>query len=154
MFFKKETSQTNSQTTPDASPQEMTQGQLQDDSSQDLATHKHAIASQQQSATRSGSLVVGEGVRLVGSLNIPDKATVSGLIEGNLTAHALFVEKKGEVRGQVDCQLADIAGHIENHLQVHDFLTLRSTAVITGDVFYKEIAIEKGAKITGKFTRL
>ena len=154
MFFKKETSQTNSQTTPDVSPQEMTQGQLQDDSPRDLSTHKHAISTKQQSATRLGSLVVGEGVRLVGSLNIPDKATVSGLIEGNLTAHALFVEKKGEVRGQVDCQLADIAGHIENHLQVHDFLTLRSTAVITGDVFYKEIAIEKGARITGKFTRL
>ena len=36
MFFKKETSQTNSQTTPDVSPQEMTQGQLQDDSPRDL----------------------------------------------------------------------------------------------------------------------
>ena len=103
MFFKKENSQTNSHATLDASPQEMPQGQLQDDSSQDLATQKQAIASQQQSAMRPGSLVVGEGVRLVGSLNIPDMATVSGLIEGNLTAHALFVEKTGEVRGQVDC---------------------------------------------------
>jgi cytoskeletal protein CcmA (bactofilin family) len=154
MFFKKETSPTNSQATPNTSPQEMPQSQLQDDSSQDLATQKQPISSMQQSATRSGSLVVEEGVRLEGSLNIPDMATVSGLIEGNLTAHALFVQKTGEIFGQVNCQLADIAGHIESHLQVHDFLTLRSTAIITGDVFYKEIAIEKGARITGKFTRL
>jgi cytoskeletal protein CcmA (bactofilin family) len=101
-----------------------------------------------------GNLNVGEGVRLRGSFNVPNKTIVAGLIEGNLATKELLVQENGKVQGQVDCQLADIAGYLENDLQVHTALTLRASAVITGNVFYQEITIEKGAKITGKLARL
>lgn len=108
----------------------------------------------EEKSTQIGNLVVGEGVRLRGSFNVPSKTTVTGLIEGNLATKELLIEGNGKVQGQVDCDLADIAGHVEKDLQVDTSLIIRASAVITGNIYYREITIEKGAKITGKLARL
>ena len=109
---------------------------------------------EQQNIRQAGNLVVGEGVRLRGSFNVPNKTTVTGLIEGRLATKELLVGKEGKVQGEVNCQLANIAGHVENDLQVHIALTIRASAVITGNIFYQEITIEKGAKISGQLAKL
>lgn len=109
---------------------------------------------EEQNIRQEGNLVVGEGVRLRGSFNVPNKTTVTGLIEGSLATTELLVGKEGRVQGEINCQLADIAGNVENDLQVHIALTIRTSAVITGNIFYQEITIEKGAKISGQLARL
>ena len=149
MFFKKELETTLNTSSEIIPAEDLTQ-------SKDISetTLNEPAVPEKQNLKQVGNLVVGEGVRLRGAFNVPSKTTVTGLIEGNIATKELLVEQNGKVQGQVECQLADIAGHIESHLQAHDLLTLRSTAVILGDVFYKEIAIEKGAKISGKLIRL
>jgi len=149
MFFKKELETTLNTSSEIIPAEDLTQ-------SKDISetTLNEPAVPEKQNLKQVGNLVVGEGVHLRGAFNVPSKTTVTGLIEGNIATKELLVEQKGKVQGQVECQLADIAGHIESHLQAHDLLTLRSTAVILGDVFYKEIAIEKGAKISGKLIRL
>ena len=149
MFFKKEIEATLN-TSLEIIPAE---GLTQSKEISETTLNEPAVP-EKQNLKQVGNLVVGEGVRLRGAFNVPSKTTVTGLIEGNIATKELLVEQMGKVQGQVECQLADIAGHIESHLQAHDLLTLRSTAVILGDVFYKEIAIEKGAKISGKLIRL
>lgn len=109
---------------------------------------------EEQNIRRAGNLIVGEGVRLRGSFIVPSKTTVTGLIEGKLATKELLVGKEGRVQGEVNCQLADIAGNVENDLQVHIALTIRASAVITGNIFYQEITIEKGAKISGQLAKL
>jgi cytoskeletal protein CcmA (bactofilin family) len=149
MFFKKELETTLNTSSEIIPAEDLTQ-------SKDISetTLNEPAVPEKQNLKQVGNLVVGEGVCLRGSFNVPSKTTVTGLIEGSIATKELLVGQKGKVQGQVECQIADIAGHIESHLQAHDLLTLRSTAVILGDVFYNEIAIEKGAKITGKLTRL
>ena len=149
MFFKKEI-----EATLNTSSEMMPAEGLPQSKEISEVTQSEPAVPEKQNVKQAGNLVVGEGVRLRGDFNVPSKATVTGLIEGNIATKELLVEQKGKVQGQVECQLADISGHIESHLQAHDLLTLRSTAVILGDVFYKEIAIEKGAKISGKLIRL
>jgi len=39
---------------------------------------------------QSGCLIVGEGVRLSGTFNVPDIASISGTIEGELTAREII----------------------------------------------------------------
>jgi cytoskeletal protein CcmA (bactofilin family) len=149
MFFKKEI-----EATLNTSSEMMPAEGLPQSKEISEVTQSAPAVPEKQNVKQAGNLVVGEGVCLRGSFNVPTKTTVTGLIEGSIATKELLVGQKGKVQGQVECQIADIAGHIESHLQAHDLLTLRSTAVILGDVFYKEIAIEKGAKITGKLTRL
>jgi cytoskeletal protein CcmA (bactofilin family) len=102
----------------------------------------------------TGELVVGEGVVLNGSLEVPDKAWVLGAVNGDLKVHSLTVGSTGEIDGKVDCQLADIAGHVKEDLRVHELLIVRASSTITGNIFYKEIDIERGAKISGQLSMI
>jgi cytoskeletal protein CcmA (bactofilin family) len=102
----------------------------------------------------SGELVVGEGVVLNGSLEVPDKAWVLGAVNGDLKVHSLTVGSTGKIEGKVDCQMADIAGHVKDDLRVHELLVVRASSTISGNIFYKEIDIERGAKITGQLSML
>ena len=110
--------------------------------------------SQNPFAKDAGSLIVGQGVVLNGSLQVPNKTLVSGSLNGELQTKSLTVESYGHITGKINCENADIAGHVGDDLTSTEFLILRSSSVISGDIFYKEMQIDKGAKITGKLIML
>ena len=89
-----------------------------------------------------------------GSLQVPNKTLVSGSLNGELQTKSLTVESYGHITGKINCENADIAGHVGDDLTSTEFLILRSSSVISGDIFYKEMQIDKGAKITGKLIML
>ena len=149
MFFKKEI-ETTSNTSSEMIP---AKDLLQNEEISEIIQSAPTLP-EGQNVRQAGNLVVGEGVCLMGSFNVPNKTIITGLIEGSLATKELLVGKEGRVQGEVNCQLADIAGHVENDLQVHITLTIRASAVITGNIFYHEITIEKGAKISGQLARL
>jgi len=149
MFFKKEI-ETTSNTSSEMIP---ANDLLQNEEISEIIQNAPTLP-EGQNVRQAGNLVVGEGVCLMGSFNVPKKTIITGLIEGSLATKELLVGKEGRVQGEVNCQLADIAGHVENDLQVHITLTIRASAVITGNIFYHEITIEKGAKISGQLARL
>jgi len=109
---------------------------------------------QNQASFNSNDLVVGEGVVLNGTLEVPNKAMVSGSINGDLKVHSLTVDSTGKIEGKIDCQIADIAGHVKDDLHVHELLIVRATSHISGNIFYKDIEIERGARIAGALSML
>ena len=109
---------------------------------------------QNPSPHNAEDLVVGEGVVLNGTLEVPNKALVSGAIIGDLKVHSLSVGITGKIEGKVVCQMADIAGHVKDDLRVNELLIIRAGSIISGHIYYKEIEIEKGAKITGQLSML
>lgn len=109
---------------------------------------------QNPSPNNAEDLVVGEGVVLNGTLEVPNKAMISGTINGDLKVHSLAVGITGKIEGKVVCQIADIAGHVKDDLRVNELLIIRAGSVISGNIYYKEIEIEKGAKIAGQLSML
>ncbi len=109
---------------------------------------------QNPSPHNAEDLVVGEGVVLNGTLEVPNKAMVSGAIIGDLKVHSLSVGITGKIEGKVVCQMADIAGHVKDDLRVNELLIIRAGSIISGHIYYKEIEIEKGAKIAGQLSML
>jgi cytoskeletal protein CcmA (bactofilin family) len=109
---------------------------------------------QNPSPHNAEDLVVGEGVVLNGTLEVPNKALVSGAINGDLKVHSLAVGITGKIEGKVVCQMADIAGHVKDDLRVNELLIIRAGSIISGHIYYKEIEIEKGAKIAGQLSML
>lgn len=107
-----------------------------------------------KAGTNPGELVVGEGVVLNGTLEVPHEAFISGTMNGDLKVKSLTVGSTGKITGTVDCQEADIAGYVKDDLRVHKMLVLRGNSQISGNIFYKEIEIEKGAKISGQLNVL
>jgi cytoskeletal protein CcmA (bactofilin family) len=127
---------------------EIEKGQLQDTP---MAT---IPITQNQPSHNAEDLVVGEGVVLNGTLEVPNKALVSGAINGDLKVRSLAVGITGKIEGKVVCQIADIAGHVKDDLRVNELLIIRAGSIISGHIYYKEIEIEKGAKIAGQLSML
>lgn len=127
---------------------EIEEGQLQDTPMATIPTPKS------NNFFNAGELIVGEGVVLNGTLEVPNTAIVSGAINGDLKVHSLSVGITGKIEGKVICQVADIAGHVKEELRVNELLIVRAGSIISGNIHYKEIEIEKGAKITGQLSML
>ena len=116
--------------------------------------HDDDYTFQNNPSNETGSPIVGQGVVLNGTLKVPNKTLVSGSLNGELQTKSLTVESYGHITGKINCENADIAGHVGDDLTSTEFLILRSSSVISGDIFYKEMQIDKGAKITGKLIML
>ena len=50
-------------------------------------------------SNQQGCLFVGEGVVLKGNFEVPDIASISGTVEGEITAKQVLIEATGVVRG-------------------------------------------------------
>jgi len=100
-------------------------------------------------ANQQGSIHIGEGVSVTGSLVVPDIISISGRVEGSATARQVIVEATGNVQGKVQAELVDVKGTISEYLAASKSLIIRSTGDVKGTVHYSEIEIEKGGQLQG-----
>ena len=105
-------------------------------------------------SNQSGCLTVGEGVVLNGSFVVPDIASVSGSIEGEITARELIVASSGVIKGKVTAEIIDLRGEIHDTLTAKKSLFIRSTGKALGSVQYAEIEIEKGGDLQGALQKI
>jgi cytoskeletal protein CcmA (bactofilin family) len=103
---------------------------------------------------QSGCLVVGEGVTLSGKFTVPDIASISGLIDGELTAREVLVGTTGVVKGKVTAEVLDIRGEVHQDLISKKSLLVRSSGKVMGNISYVELEIEKGGDIQGTLTQI
>lgn len=98
---------------------------------------------------QNGCLTVGEGVKLTGTFVVPDIASISGTIEGELSAREIIVGSSGVLKGKISAEVVDVRGEIHESLHSKKSLFIRSTGKISGSVQYSEIEIEKGGDLQG-----
>jgi cytoskeletal protein CcmA (bactofilin family) len=92
-------------------------------------------------------LVIGEGVRIVGDIKAPAGVRLFGTVEGDLTAGEVLIGQSGSVVGSLKARTADIYGAVAKEAEVTESVTLRSTARLEGELRYRSIQIEAGAKL-------
>ncbi len=89
---------------------------------------------------------INEGTKLKGDISSTGFFRIDGTVEGNVkTPSKVVLGKLGIIVGTLICDSADIEGRFEGNLQVSGILTLRSTAVVDGEVVVGKLAIEPGA---------
>lgn len=96
-----------------------------------------------------GQLVVGEGVTVIGNVRVTGRASIHGVMEGNLQADELIVGPGGQVTGQVSARRAEVSGQTHDTLVVKERLLVRSTGVVKGTVQYGNLETERGGVIVG-----
>ena len=101
------------------------------------------------STQAKGTLIVGEGVRVTGTLDGCDTLIVQGLVRSSFKAQSLLVLEGGVCAGTVETENADIAGIFDGELAVQDRLKVRSKGRLRGTFHYARISIEEGAEISG-----
>lgn len=101
------------------------------------------------------TLTIGRGINMSGEIDACDHLVVEGTVEAALKgAKALDIADTGTFYGTVEIEEAVIAGRFEGDLTVNGRLTLKASAVITGSIAYRELAVEAGAMIDGRMTPL
>ncbi len=94
--------------------------------------------------------IIGKGTTLQGDLETFGNIRLEGKMIGNLkTKLKLIVGHSSEVEGSVIAQNADVEGQITGNIEVSEVLTLKSSAVINGDILTNKLVVESGAVFNG-----
>jgi cytoskeletal protein CcmA (bactofilin family) len=104
--------------------------------------------------TPPGSLFVGDGVYMQGTMNVPGLASVDGKLEGQLTADVIAIQTNGSVDGKTTANHIKVAGSLTDTAVANKTLLVESTGVIAGSVTYTEMEIKKGGSIQGSIYKI
>lgn len=72
-----------------------------------------------------------------------------GFLQGNFKSEGkLVIGPAGGIKGEIVCKNCDIEGKFEGKIIVEDLLSIKSTAIIIGDVQAGKLSVEPGAIFT------
>ena len=95
--------------------------------------------------------VIAQGTNIVGDIVSTSAFRIDGTIEGNIkTDGKVVIGKTGSVSGTLDGVNVDIEGVFSGKLIIKGTLSLKSSAIISGDVQVNKLAVEPGATFNAK----
>ena len=99
--------------------------------------------------------LIGADISIIGDIFYEGIVHVEASIEGSFIAHKdknskLFINKTCVIKGNVDGTDVAINGTVYGNVYVHNLLQLGSDAFVKGNIYYKSIEMEVGAKIDGR----
>ncbi|GAB1857962.1 polymer-forming cytoskeletal protein [Flavobacteriaceae bacterium MHTCC 0001] len=90
--------------------------------------------------------VIAQGTKIVGDFNSEGDFRVDGTVEGNIkTTGKLVVGKNGYIKGTLQGTDAHFEGKFSGKLSLSGTLTLKTSAVVEGEVIVGKLAVEPGA---------
>jgi cytoskeletal protein CcmA (bactofilin family) len=109
--------------------------------------------SSQAPLTRSkyqGQASIGEGVHVKGDIHDCRQVDVHGLMEGEIETDTLIIHEKGNVKGIIRAERAEIHGTADGEVTISARLDIRATGLVAGVVNYGELSVEAGGRMTGQ----
>ena len=90
--------------------------------------------------------VVAKNTAIIGDIISEGDFRIDGTLEGNIkTKGRVIIGVSGSVKGKIDAVNSDIEGKFSGELQVQETLTIKATAIISGDVVIGKLSVEPGA---------
>lgn len=94
---------------------------------------------------------LAQGTIVKGDIVADGNIRIDGELEGTLVSKAKVVlGSTGVIRGEVECQTANIEGKIEGKMNVSELLVMKATGRFSGELVYGKISVEPGAEIEGR----
>jgi cytoskeletal protein CcmA (bactofilin family) len=94
--------------------------------------------------------IIAAGTTFKGSLTVEGNIRIDGTLMGDIsTKGKLVLGETGKIEGEIECTNAVISGNLKGKIVVHELLSLKTTSLVDGDVFYGKIEVDQGAKING-----
>jgi cytoskeletal protein CcmA (bactofilin family) len=98
---------------------------------------------------RRDKTVIGDGLKIVGSVTAEGLVEVDGQIEGDLHCTSLIVSPKAAIAGSITAERVIVDGRVEGPIDGGD-VVLKSRAHVVGDIHHQSLTIEKGAYFDGR----
>ena len=109
--------------------------------------------SEEKKLENSKNLIIGEEVKITGSINANNEVTLQGTIEGDIECNNLTIKKSGNIKGKIITESMIVEGKVEGETNVNALLNIKSDGQVIGKIFYNEIIIDKGGKIDGEINQ-
>ena len=100
----------------------------------------------------STSSLLGKGIKIIGKISSKGAIQLDGILEGEIKASKLVIEKSAKVVGSVTSKDLVIKGRIIGPV-FGKKVRFGSSARVEGDTFHETIAIEDGAYYEGSIRR-
>lgn len=108
-------------------------------------------------APAAGSMSPGKGstfgatLRFKGDLIADEDLVIQGQVEGSiLHTRSLTVGAQGRMQGDIRARRIIVQGSVDGNLYALESVTLQSGSTVRGDVFAPKVAIEEGARLSGR----
>jgi cytoskeletal protein CcmA (bactofilin family) len=94
--------------------------------------------------------LIGAGTEIKGSIQANGDIRIDGTLSGTISSSGkVIIGSTGRIEGEISCLNADISGEVSANMKVDELLTLKASAVVTGDIVTNKLAIEPGAVFSG-----
>ena len=93
---------------------------------------------------------IAQDTRITGNIDSDGDIRIDGILDGILNCKGRVVlGPEARIRGEIHSNTAEISGTVEGEITVTDLLSLKSTAIITGDLIMGRFSVEPGARFSG-----
>ena len=93
---------------------------------------------------------IAKGASIRGDLSSPSDIRVDGNIDGKVySGGRIVVGETAALSGTLMCTHLDLWGKMEGEIFVKDTVSIKSTAVINGNLHVRKLQVEIGAQING-----
>ena len=107
------------------------------------------MAKNQANDSQSVNLL-GTGTTFNGDIESDGDFRIDGKLTGSIVSKGkIVIGATGVVEGEIVCQNADISGNVKAKLEVRELISLKASAVFSGDIKAGKLAIEPGAQFSG-----
>ena len=94
--------------------------------------------------------VIAQGMRIVGDIECAGVLKIEGVVEGTIRGpRQLLLGRQGEVKGDVHAREVILGGRVQGTVIADERIEIQGTALVTGDVHTKSIAVLEGGRING-----
>jgi cytoskeletal protein CcmA (bactofilin family) len=103
------------------------------------------------SGGKNGFTIIDEYSGIEGKL-IARNAFIHGQVQGLVFAENVTIEKTGRVNGVIFCRNLTVFGNVQGNI-ICDSIFVRSSGVLSAMLKYKNLRIEPGGSVGGKFEK-
>lgn len=94
---------------------------------------------------------LGASVRVKGDLVADEDLVIQGQVEGSvLHLRSLTIGAQGRIHGEIRARRIIVQGSVDGNLYALESVTLQSGSTVRGDVFAPKVAIDEGARLSGR----
>ena len=96
------------------------------------------------------SLMIGEGVSIVGSIKANDEVTIQGTVEVDIECLTLNVSKNGNIKGKIKSDTLIVEGIVDGDIDINKMINIKSDGMVSGKIYYGNLQINDGGKLIGE----
>lgn len=94
---------------------------------------------------------LGASLRIKGDLVADEDLVIQGQVEGSvLHMRSLTIGAQGRIHGEIRARRIVVQGSVDGNLYALESVTLQSGSTVRGDVFAPKVAIDEGARLSGR----